>query len=52
MKHKTALATSTSAEAAAPTKKGGSFFDNLPRNPDYEGYEAVVRYYLPTNDKV
>ena len=29
-----------------------SFFDKLPRDPNYEGFTGVVRYYLPTNDKV
>lgn len=38
-----------SAEAA-PAKEGG-FMANLPRNPNYEGFEGVIRYYLPTNDK-
>ena len=28
-----------------------SFFDKLPRDPNYEGFTGVVRYYLPTNDK-
>ena len=43
-------ADAAAGEEAAAGKKG--FFANLPRDPNYEGFEGVVRYYLPTNDKV
>lgn len=36
---------------AAAANKGKGFMANLPRDPNYEGFEGVVRYYLPTNDK-
>eukprot|EP00178_Gracilaria_changii_P020329 TRINITY_DN59023_c0_g1_i1.p1 TRINITY_DN59023_c0_g1~~TRINITY_DN59023_c0_g1_i1.p1 ORF type:complete len:124 (+),score=34.83 TRINITY_DN59023_c0_g1_i1:46-417(+) len=51
-----ALRRNFSAEAAAAgeaagAKKSGGFFANLPKHPDHEGFEGVLRYYMPTNDK-
>lgn len=56
---RSSLALSRAAVAAgarrcstAAAKPKGGIFANLKKHPDYEGLEAVVRYYLPHNSQV
>lgn len=43
--------TAAAAEEGVAAKKP-SFMDSLPKHPDYQGVEAVVRYFLPHNGQV
>ena len=43
---------STAAQAENAATKEASFMDKLPKHPDYQGVEAVVRYYLPHSGQV
>ena len=44
------------ADSAVKAEEGSaakpSFMDSLPKHPDYQGVEAVVRFYLPHNGQV
>lgn len=46
-----AMSDAAAGDSAAAGGKPKGFMANLPRDPNYEGFEGVVRYYLPTNDK-
>jgi len=46
-----ALSTEAAAADAGAASKG-SIWDKLPRDPNYEGFMGVAKYYFPTNDKV
>jgi hypothetical protein len=43
---------SSAAKAESAVAKEASFMDKLPKHPDYQGAEAVVRYYLPHSGQV
>ncbi len=43
---------SSAAQAESAATKEASFMDKLPKHPDYQGAEAVVRYYLPHSGQV
>jgi hypothetical protein len=38
--------------AAAVKGKAAGFMSKIPRHPDYEGAEAIMRFYMPHNYQV